>query len=110
MGVAGEVGGEQGVGDDNDDNNDDNDDTEETYVALHLLFDGDEGGEGALASSSPILGDDMMNPDLEGRVGGEGEEWGDERRAVRRLLFLGEGDEGALACSSPESLGDDVES
>ena len=51
MGVAGEVGGEQGVGDDNDDNNDDNDDTEETYVALHLLFDGDEGGEGALASS-----------------------------------------------------------
>ena len=30
------------------------------------------------------------------------------RRAVLRLLFLGEGDEGALASSSPVSLGGDV--
>ena len=73
-----------------------------------------------MASSSPILGDDMIDPDPEGRVGGERGEWegrtkprcgqrrGDERHAVHRLLFLGEGDEGALACSSPVSLGDDV--
>ena len=37
---------------------------------LRLLFfgEGDEGGKGALASSSPILGDDTIDPDPEGRI------------------------------------------
>ena len=41
-----------------------------------------EGENGALASSSPIPGDDMMDPDPEGGVGGDrggGGEWGIRR-------------------------------
>jgi len=44
-----------------------------------------------------------MDPDPRKRAGG-GE--GERRREVLRLLFLGEGDEGALASSSPICLMD----
>ena len=46
---------------------------DERRAVLRLLFLG-EGDEGALASFSPILGDDMMDSDPEGGVGQEGGE------------------------------------
>ena len=53
------------------------------------------------------LRDDMMDPDRGGsRRMGEGRR--EARRGLLRLLSLGEGDEGALASSSPVFLGGDV--
>ena len=113
MGAAEEVGGKLGDGDDNNDGNDDNNKEEtnaaQSFVACFLEKEMKEPWHLPLLVS---LEDDMMDPDPEGGVGGEGGEWGvrreqrsrqrrDEHRAVHRLLFLGEGDEGALASSSP---------
>ena len=56
---------------------------DERRAVLLLLFPG-EGDKGALASSSPILGDDMMDPDLKGGIRGEGGEWGGRRELRRR--------------------------